>query len=126
MFDKEVEYIKGQLGNEKWVTVYGCFKHEDSDKKQRINFYCGLISNEKREKTISNAGWEIIPDYLTQFITSIEDFDRYINLYEFEKAEPLVFIRYYYGFREEEIEISEEFRFFHNLYYDKKKNEYHN
>ncbi|MEM7066317.1 MAG: hypothetical protein AAF572_24510 [Cyanobacteria bacterium P01_B01_bin.77] len=39
-------------------------------------------------------------------------------------AEPLVFVRDYVGFRDSHTEISEEFRFFHNLYYERSRNEY--
>lgn len=39
-------------------------------------------------------------------------------------AEPLVFVRDYVGFRDSHTEISEEFRFFHNLYYERARNEY--
>lgn len=126
MFDKEVKYIKEQLGNERWVKVYDCFHDEDTDKKQDIYFYCGLISNKKIETALNNIGWEIKPDSLNGFHSYIQHGDKTIEYdrFGFAEAEPLIFIREYNGFKNKHPEISEEFRFFHNLYYDKKKNEY--
>lgn len=126
MFDKEVEYIKNQLGKEKWVTVYDSVEEEDAEKKEIKWLYSGLIPNENIKEALNNMCWEVSPREgfpgCTRFSFSDDmiEYDRF----NYAKAEPLVFIRDYNGFREQEIEIAEEFRFFHNLYYDKKKNEY--
>jgi hypothetical protein len=123
LFTKEREYIKNCLGDETWVTAYS-YSH---DKQQTISFHCGLIRNCDVPKALTNASCDIqigsgFPGCSTYGIDDnrVVTYDRF----GFETAEPLLFQRDYSGFKESNTEISEEFRFFHNLYYEVKRNEY--
>lgn len=124
LFEKEREHIKRKLCDEPWVRVdeYNNDKAEES-----ISWYCGLIKNRNVQKALKDINWELHPG--TGFPgCSISDsgnkrivkYDRFCLV----DAEPLIFDRDYSGFRASHTEVSEEFRFFHNLYYDETKNEY--
>lgn len=124
LFLKEREHIKTQLGNEKWITVYS----SSQDARETTDRYCGLVKNSDVDNVLTDHGWELsfqegFPARRCQqgLGTNGEiEYDRF----GFSDAEPLVFIRNYHGFRDNHPEISEEFRFFHNLYYERKRDEF--
>ncbi len=120
LFSKERAYIRDQLGNESWVKVYDYFQSEQAIQM----FYSGLIYNEDIEAALQSIDWEI--DITGGFPGCVIFSDGSIEYSRFgmDAAEPLVFVRDYIGFRDRHIEISEEFRFFHNLYYERGRNEY--
>lgn len=119
LFQKEREYIENDFGSEIWIKTYG-FSENDRDRKI---FYSGLIPNESIEESLQNINWEVYPE--GGFPDCIEFFDKSVKYSRFgDDAEPLVFIRHYFGFRDNHVEILEEFRFFHNLYYEPDRKEY--
>ena len=74
-----------------------------------------------------DIGWELnIGDGFPGCCVSGHSDNRIVEYKRFglSNAEPLVFIRDYIGFKQGHPEISEEFRFFHNLYYVSKRNEF--
>ncbi|MFH0702231.1 MAG: hypothetical protein V2B14_01665 [bacterium] len=108
MIDKEKDYIlqvnlknyfENEMGKETWLTVYEDKKGED------FGIYCCLIPNERINISLSYAEW------VTEFGND-------------EDIELLVICRNWHGVKESYNEISEEFRFFHNLYFDGKNNKY--
>lgn len=128
LMEQEKEYIKNHLGEGSWVKVHDFSYFKDENREDNIAFHCGLIYNDCVEQVLNNViDWEIYQDEgfpsCTQYGFSP---DSEVVYYRFgqTKAEPLVFIRSYRGFRERHPEISEEFRLFHNLYYDSEKNEF--
>lgn len=123
LFKKEREHIKARLGDETWVTAYYFF----NDKQQTTAWYCGLIKNSDVPNSLKYASWELgIGSGFPGCSMSGFGDDRVVtyNRYGFQDAEPFIFLRKYGGFRNGNTEISEEFRFFHNLYYESKRNEY--
>lgn len=123
LFSKEREHIKTWLGDESWIIAY--FFSQDS--RQTTGWYCGLIKNSDVSKVLDNTDWELTVgcgfpgcDMRGFGKKAVIKYDRF----GFSNAEPLVFIRDYIGFRDSHPEISEEFRFFHNLYYEPKRNEF--
>jgi hypothetical protein len=123
LFTAEREHIKKRFGDELWVTAYS-YSH---DKQQTTAFYCGLIRNSDVPKALTNMSWDLtIGSGFPGCSMSGFDKNRVVKYdrFGFEAAEPLVFIRDYVGFKKSNTEISEEFRFFHNLYYESKRNEY--
>lgn len=119
LFSNELEYIKGKLGDESWVKVY-----DDSQSTQdKSIFYSGLIYSEDIETALQNTGWEV--EIGGGFPNCVKFPDGSVEYSRFGMAaEPLVLVREYSGFRDSHTEISEEFRFFHNLYHEKRRNEY--
>jgi hypothetical protein len=123
LFKDERNYIKTLLGDELWIRVYSFIRNS----KQTIRWYCGLVKNNNIDKALKDANWELhigrgYPGCSEGFHGGKRavKYDRF----GFCDAEPLVFIRDYSGFKKSQPEISEEFRFFHNLYYEEKRNEY--
>ena len=128
LMEQEKEYIKNRLGEESWVKVHDYSYFKDENREDDIAFHCGLIHNDCVEEVLENViDWEIYQDQ--GFPSCIQygfspDSEVIYDRFGQTKAEPLVFIRYYRGFKESHREISEEFRFFHNLYYDSEKDEF--
>lgn len=119
LFNKERAYIKDELGNESWVKIYD-YSQSTQDTK---TFYSGLIYGEDIERALQSTDWEV--GITSGFPGCVKFGDGSVEYSRFGmNAEPLVFVRDYIGFRECHTEISEEFRFFHNLYYERARNEY--
>ncbi|MGE4551884.1 MAG: hypothetical protein AB7D57_02165 [Desulfovibrionaceae bacterium] len=123
LFLGERKHIKERLGNETWIIAY----QSSICKEQHLAWYCGLINSERVSSALQTANWELmIGDgfpgccQTTVAQTSTVKYDRF----GFSDAEPLVFLRDFNGFAENYPDLNEEFRFFHNLYYNKKSNEY--
>lgn len=113
-----------QIGNEAWVTVYENAYQE----RGGHGFFCALIPNERVEQALSNSSWELsVGDGLPGHSLGHENgepeiaYHRFGDLYGFE---PLVIKREFHGVRPSFVEISEEFRHLHNLYFDEKNQTY--
>ncbi|MBW4647617.1 MAG: hypothetical protein KME06_02810 [Kastovskya adunca ATA6-11-RM4] len=120
LFAQEREYIKDRLGDETWIKVY----HYSQNVQDTKFFYSGLIPNECVPEALQTTNWEV--DISSGFPGCVRFGNGTVEYSRFgiADAEPLVFIRDYVGFRESHPEISEEFRFFHNLYHEPRKNEF--
>ena len=128
IFKTEQQYIKNTLGNEPWVKVHDYFHYEDNERENDIAFHCGIIKHDAVAKSLCDGSWEIDQDQGFPCCERYGGFSEYgeIIYHRFggTEAESLIFTRSYKGFRDSHIEISEEFRFFHNLYHDLEKNEF--
>lgn len=122
------ENIIPNLGGNPWIRVY---EWAPMDSKEQVAFYCGLLPSKNVSKSLSNYQWDIHPgDSGPSLIQSCEDkqeesaiqYDRFGHS-EYG-IEPLVIVRDFRGIRPSSLEISEEFRLFHNLYYEQSKSEY--
>jgi hypothetical protein len=120
LFAQERAYIKEHLGDESWIKVYDYSRNAQDTKI----FNSGLLPNECVNEALQNTDWEV--DIGHGFPECVRFGDGTVEYSRFgiADAEPLVFIRDYVGFRESHAEISEEFRFFHNLYHESRKNEF--
>ncbi|MBI3660549.1 hypothetical protein HY230_08775 [Candidatus Acetothermia bacterium] len=112
------DYIVNKLGNEQWVRVY-CFR---SNEIEHTTFYCALVPNRKIKHVLEHVSWDsLIGDGMPGCTLSwIKGRKRvsYSRLGDNSGIEPLVFFRKFHGIKSSHMEISEEFRYFHNLYYD--------
>lgn len=122
LFNDQRLFISNVLGTEAYTCVYQ-FK---SYSKNQLNFYCGLISKKQVKSSLSTFSWDLIT--IDGFPGCQNDSGKMKNVkydrFGFAEVEPLIFNRDFTGFREVYPEISEEFRFFHNLYFNDKKNEF--
>lgn len=120
LFAQKRAFIKEHLGDESWIQVYDYSRNEQDTKI----FYSGLIPNECVTEALQNTNWEV--DISNGFPGCVRFGDGTVEYSRFgiADAEPLVFIRDYVGFKDSHAEISEEFRFFHNLYYESRRNEF--
>lgn len=112
-----------ELGRSEWIVVYS--SHRDSS--EWATFYCALFSNERIEKSLSDPSWDLsIGHGLPGFSFHFESGKEIATYYRFsdEGIEPLVIWREFHGMKEGYFEISEEFRHYFNLYYDKVNNRF--
>ncbi len=113
-----------ELGTTNWVTVY---LSSDSE-EEKVTIFSALIPKENVDQSLKNATWEKSIGYVQPgSVTWYEDGKPRVEYSHFTdkgSVQPLVLIRDFRGVRPKYIEILEEFRLFHNLYYDKNKDVY--
>lgn len=110
------------------VTVF----YYSKTKSHNHAIHCAMIPNSKVKKCLSDIGWDLSMDdgLPTAWIRRAKDgeesvvYQRYSSNLDLE-AEPIIIDRQFHssdaiGYQE----INEEFRLFHNLYYDKYKSQY--
>lgn len=111
------KYFENNVTPYEYIQVSGSSKIKNKD----FQIYCYLTSRENRDTILDKSEWDY--DYnvfYPGFNGNINQHEYYRNCGTLNEAEPLVLIREFDGFVESVIEISEEFRLFHNLY---KKND---
>jgi hypothetical protein len=118
------QLLKSEYESENWTTVYHCFK----DARQNIAFFSALVPNEMISSVLQDDSWEIsigdgCPDVCVSYKDG-EEVREYHNYTEKGIVQPIVIVRFFHGIRPSYIEIQEEFRLFHNLYYDEVKDRY--
>ena len=106
------------------VTVYQTRNHDKSDH----GIYCALVPNAKLEESLSDLCWDLchgdgLPGACQYSGENGKDSVAYLRFGD-RHAEPLVIDRVFHGMRPDYVEISEEFRFFHRLYHDRKTNQF--
>lgn len=123
-----LEWIGRKLKATEMVTVYWC---PQENIKKGCFIYGGLIprklvaeilAGEHISDVIENV-WPEPAAYPTSEKSEIEYFRWGVDE-DMYGSEPLVIKRQFSGMKENYIEILEEFRLFHNLYYEKKTDEY--
>lgn len=90
--------------------------------------YSAMIPINKINDVLSNPSWDLshgggLPGSVVFYKEGKEEV-KYFRYGDNNEIEPLIFDRNFHGMREDYLEISEEFRHFHNLFYDKKNNQY--
>ncbi len=121
-FEGWQEYIKNNLGQENWLTVY----EYTVTKLEKIGFYCALLPHQIIDRVLTDVSWDLrigsgLPGYIYYDTAREAKYFRYGND---DGIEPLVVFRDFYGIKEPYLEVSEEFRYFFNLYYDKQTGSY--
>lgn len=116
-----IKYIKEQVGSDIWFIAYKNLPYNGG-------FYCTLIDNSNISKSMSNANWDLsigsgLPSCNRYSCGTEKEQIKYLRYGE-ENIQPLVYFRTFSGIKPEYIEISEEFRHYHNLYFDSSANKY--
>ena len=112
------------IGPTEMVTVYLSSRNDDEDR----GIYSALIPSGKIEQTLSRPEWDLMHESGTP--SSIEEYGggarnvKYLRFGNEDSIEPLVRDRDFHGLKESYLEISEEFRLFHNLYHDRREDRY--
>ena len=97
--------------------------------RKEFSIYCALIPSIQVERALSKSSWDLRFYEGGPYAVGADPF-QYLRYGNDNGIEPLVINRDFnesqtnYGKRTRYSEISEEFRLFHNLYYDKEKDEY--
>ena len=112
-----------ELGKGEWIIVYS--SHRD-DKEESSGSYCALIAESKLEKSLSDPSWDLsIGNGLPGFSFHFEG-GKEIGTYSRsdDGVEPLVVWRGFHGMKDGYWEVSEEFRFYFNLFEDRRNNKF--
>lgn len=119
------DYIHNKLGREPWVYVY--YSEQISIGNFAL-FHCALIDNSKVDKVLNNPSWDMqIGDGKPGCSVTYKNGEKIVEYHRSgsnDGIEPLVHHRNFYGIKDGYIEIAEEFRLLHNLYYNKENNKY--
>ena len=109
------KFVRDKLGKERWITVYSYIKNND----EKIVFYSALIPNEKADEVLRKDEWDLfIGKGLAGYIQYSDGKTKETKYFQFGNdmgIEPLIFLRSF-GNKESYLEISQEFRHYHNLY----------
>ncbi|MFA6002820.1 MAG: hypothetical protein WC881_02000 [Elusimicrobiota bacterium] len=122
-----LQEIRETLGKGPWVSVY-----ESVGSLQGIEgrhcFFSALIPNAEIEDALNHFSWDLrIGAGKPGHSVSYEDKKEKIEYWRYGDSSgvvPLVIHRHFHGLLPESFEILEEFRHFHNLYFDSKANKY--
>lgn len=124
--DWQEEMLRNKL-TDPWITVFDF--HEKNNENHVI--FCGLIPNKEEfiKKVLSHFSWDIRveyghPSFWQKGIKGSIHYERFGDAYSKVPFEPLILYRSFHGRWEEYVELSEEFRLYHNLYFDFKRNEF--
>ncbi len=106
------------------LTVY----LSDHGDRHNIGIYCCLVPNDSIQRSLDDLSWDLScgdghPGAVIHHDGEKEVVE-YLRYGEYSGIEPLVIYREFYGIRENYLEISEEFRLFHRLFYDRRQDQY--
>ena len=113
----------------KMIDVYfSSFKSSNSNSERDIAIHCALIPLDEIDRVLSTPSWDLLltqgmPD-ASVYYEGGEKRAEYLRYGVTNRVEPLVFFRDFRGLYDSYMEISEEFRLFHNLYHDRKTDKY--
>jgi hypothetical protein len=107
------------------VTVY---LRDDTDDHRR-GMFCGLIPNASVEECLRRPTWDLSVGHGMPGAIEHGSVDgkhvEYLRFGDDDGIEPLILWRDFQGLRDTYIEISEEFRLFHNLFHDRRNDRYY-
>ena len=117
----QVEWKRLVLSPFDTQTWLEAFVYQRSD-TQITSFFTALVPSARVDKVLSEPSWELpigggMPSTVTYFAPGKEE-TRYLRFGNDDGVEPLVLVREFHGVRPSCLELSEEFRLFHNLYFD--------
>ncbi|MFI1481830.1 hypothetical protein [Streptomyces sp. NPDC020747] len=117
-FPDRLEYVTNKLGTEPWITVYEFTKGECEE----VSYYCALARPEALVECLANTSWDLLIGHGTPGFSFYGDGRcEYHRFGDDNGVEPLIIDRDFHGLKPSYLEVSEEFRHFHNLYEDRKK-----
>lgn len=116
LMDNWKDFIIKILGQEEWMTVY----HNKRTEFEHVSFYCALVPNDKVSEVLTSTDWELsygegmpgcsVTGYGEERMVSYDRYGVWNNI------EPLIIVRDFHGIKKSYVEVSEEFRHFHNLF----------
>lgn len=119
-----LEHLLREIDPTDMVRVY----HSAHNGEGHYGIYCALIPADRTERVLSSSQWDLrhgagMPTALGKYADE-EGGAQYLRFGSEDGIEPLVIDRMFFGVKEDYVEVSEEFRLFHNLYHDRKQNRY--
>jgi hypothetical protein len=124
-FEDWIDYIQERVGQEQWVTVYS----SNIGEWGTTHFFCALIPNLMVAKSLKSYSWDLCvgcgkPGCSVSYDSEGNRMVTYHRYGDNSGVEPLIHYRHFYDIKKSYIEVSEEFRLFHNLYYDNVNNKF--
>ena len=117
MQSEMIKNIAENLGNEIWTYAH----YSEKEFSPQVCFYCVVVPNKEIKKSLSDFSWD---SHKGDGLHCCEHSGKYIKYGNRRNIRPLVFYRTFWDARPSYIEILEEFRLFHDLYFDKLNNKY--
>lgn len=123
--DDFLEFIEQKHGEETWVSLYKRISKDD--KSEDGGFYSALVSQSATEIALKKPSWDLMlggggPDFVISYENGAET-TKYMAQGDSEFSR-IVLYREFHGRKDDYFEILEEFRLFHNLYFDQKSTTY--
>jgi len=124
LYQKDLQQFLGsKLESENWIIVY-----HGTNEIQDVAFFSAFVPNELLSSILQDESWDISigaggPDVCISYEGGRE-VREYHYYTERGQIQPIVLVRDFHGIRPSYIEIQEEFRLFHNLYYDTTEGKY--
>ena len=113
--------IKNELGTGLWIDVF----YIEETEMNETTFWGYLVPNNLIDKSLEETEWDLcIGEGMPGCFRNSAGVE-YHRLGDDDGIEPLVFYREFGGDNESYVEVSEEFRLFHNLYHDTDTNIYY-
>lgn len=110
--------IVPSLASRPWLVVYESFR----DELQNGAIYCALLTPDAASRALQHPTWDLrIGEGMPGCSVRYEGDQEIVEYHRFgcdDGVEPLVLYRDYHGLRDSHPEITEEFRLFHNAYWD--------
>ena len=109
------------IGLTEMVTVSGTSQASDGG---RHAIHCALIPSIQIQQVLSNLSWDLhrgggLPGSAGSGVNA-----EYFRFGDMDRIEPFVIDRWFHNRRDKYVEISEEFRLFHNPYHDRQQERY--
>lgn len=110
------------LGRGPWTVLYRSRRNNKDD----LGIYCALASPDYRKRAVSGSTWDLmVTDSRPGFSQGPGESGQLVTRYHREggenEVEPLVLLREFHGVRPSFPEIVQEFRLFHNLWWDNER-----
>lgn len=112
--------VARQLGTGAWLTVYERAEANEASH----GYFCAIIQPEILDRCLDNTSWDLLighgqPGFVGYFEDGNERTE-YLRFGDDAGVEPFIFSRNFHGLKPGYLEVSEEFRHFHNLYEDRR------
>ena len=115
----------GRKSNDPWIVVY---RNEKDTGFIRLVWYSALVPNEHVSSFLASAEWEYYESDPVASFTGSYDADTGEDTAKYHRfgpnplsIEPILLVRCFAKLRPKQVELIEEFRLFHNLWYDEKR-----
>ncbi len=120
-FVAETHKYIAAAGNGDWIDVYQNARTETGS----FVVYAGLVPEGKVGQISKTDSWPFEPSRMRPGCTKYADGNVVYNRFGDDQGyEPLILERSFHGIKPPYEEVSEEFRLFHNLYFDRKNNKH--
>ena len=121
---ERLEWLQRDLKMTEMITVY----LSDHRGSHNYGIYCALIPSAQTKQILSSPSWDFLLNAgmpgTVEYHEGGEKLVEYLRYGSTDGIEPLIINRNFYELRNGYREISEEFRLFHRLYHDIKKDKY--